>query len=115
MANYNDHKCLTCGQIFDYCRRCVITPITYKAEGFCSEKCADIFNTLSKHECNLITTEEAFVELSTYDINEDALNESIVAHINKIKSEHNATIINKPEESVLVVEDKTIVKQHNKK
>ena len=87
MANYNEHKCFACGQIFDYCRRCAITPIVYKAEGFCSEKCSDIFNILSKHGCNLITADEALKELSAYNLDDIALTKGILAHIEKIKSE----------------------------
>lgn len=67
MANYNEHKCLACGQIYEYCRRCNITPVIYKAEGFCSEECAHVFNTLSKHSCNLATTEETLAALKNID------------------------------------------------
>ena len=87
MANYNEHKCLACGKIFDYCRRCVITPVIYKAEGFCSEECSEIFNILSKHGCNLITAEEAFLELSECNIDGISLTEDVVNHIEKINSE----------------------------
>ena len=87
MANYNEHKCFTCGQIFEYCRRCVITPVVHKAEGFCSEKCSDIFNVLSKHSCNLITAKEALNKLSAYNLDEITLTEDILAHIEKIKLE----------------------------
>lgn len=87
MANYNEHKCFTCGQIFEYCRRCVITPVVYKAEGFCSEKCSDIFNTLSKHGCNLISADEVLEALSTYNLDEITLTEDILAHIEEVNSE----------------------------
>jgi hypothetical protein len=87
MANYNGHKCFTCGQIFDYCRRCAITPVVYKAEGFCSEKCSHIFNTLSKHGCNLITADEALAELKAYNIDDIKLTEDVAAHIARIKSD----------------------------
>ena len=70
MANYHEYKCFACGQIFEYCRRCVITPVIYKEEGFCSKKCSDIFATLSKHGCNLITADEALEELLTQNIDE---------------------------------------------
>ena len=87
MANYNEHQCFTCGRIFEYCRRCVITPVIYKAEGFCSEECSNVFNTLSKHGCNLITADEALAELSAYNIDEIKLTEDVAAHIERIKSE----------------------------
>ncbi len=83
MANYNEHNCLTCGQIYEYCRRCAVTPVVYKAEGFCSEECAHIFNTLSKHGCNLATAEETIAELG--NIEGKTLVPSIQAHIDAIK------------------------------
>ena len=73
MAKYNEHKCLACGQIFDYCGHCAVTPVVYKAEGFCSEKCSEIYAILSKHGCNLITAEEAFLELAECNIDEISL------------------------------------------
>ena len=79
MANYHEHKCFTCGKIFDYCRRCVIIPIRYKAEGFCSEKCSDIFNILSKHGCGIATAEETIASLEGYDTTN--VNENIKKHI----------------------------------
>ena len=91
MANYHEYKCFTCGEIFDYCRRCVITPVIYKEEGFCSEKCSHIFNTLSKHGCNITTAEETLAELAAYNLDELILNENIKAHIECIKAEVEAS------------------------
>jgi hypothetical protein len=112
MANYNEHKCFACGQIFDYCRRCAITPVVYKAEGFCSEQCSDIFNILSKHGCNLISADEALKELEAYNIDEITLTEDILAHIERIKSEVPAPIVKEK-----VVDEKLIIKsnKNNKK
>jgi hypothetical protein len=116
MARYNEHKCLTCGQTFYYCRRCAITPIVYKAEGFCSEECSHIFNTLSKHGCGLITADDVITELSVYDIDKIILKENIIEHINKIKSE-TVKVEDKviEEEPVMIVEEQVAVKQTNKK
>lgn len=83
MANFSEHKCFTCGQIFDYCRHCVVTPVVYKAEGFCSEKCSHIFNILSKHGCNLATAEETLESLKGYDLT--GLAEGIQAHIDSLQ------------------------------
>ena len=110
MSNYNEHKCFTCGQIFEYCRRCVITPVIHKEEGFCSEKCSSIFATLSKHGCNLITADEALEELLMQNIDESKLIDSISAHIERIKSD--ATI--KIEDSATKVEPVKTVKKSNK-
>ena len=112
MANYNEHKCLACGQIFDYCRRCAITPVIYKAEGFCSEKCSHIFNILSKHGCNLATADETLAELAVYNLDKITLTEDILAHIENIKSETSVQTTPIIEEEV-VVED-IVVKTTNK-
>ena len=85
MANYNEHTCLTCGTIYEYCLHCAVTPVVHKAEGFCSEECAHIFNTLSKHGCNLATAEETLAELG--NIEGKILNPSIQAHIDSLKAE----------------------------
>lgn len=87
MANYNEHKCLACETTYEYCRRCVITPVVYNEEGFCSERCSHIFNTLSKHSCNLITADEALAELSIYNLDEIKLTDSIAAHIESLQAE----------------------------
>lgn len=99
MANYHEHECFTCGRIFDYCRRCVITPVVYKAEGFCSETCSHVFNTLSKHDCKLITADEAFVELAKYNLDKMILKDNIIKHIELIESELIKEEAKEPEEA----------------
>lgn len=119
MANYNEHKCLACGQVYEYCRRCVITPVIYKAEGFCSEKCSDIFAILSKHGCNLTTAEETLVKLSAYNLDEITLTEDILAHIEKIKSEAGVKTVEESEivveENDPIIEESTVQYNKNKK
>ena len=85
MANYHEHRCFTCGETFEYCRRCVIMPVIYHEEGFCSERCSDIFNILSKHGCGLATVEETINSLSVYDL--EGLTEGINKHIESLKEE----------------------------
>ena len=114
MANYHEHKCFTCGQIFDYCGRCVLKPIIYKAEGFCSEKCSDIFATLSKHGCNLITADEALEELLMQNIDESKLIDSISAHIERIISEATIKVETPAEQAGTVVTDKQSDKNKKK-
>ena len=80
---YNEHTCLVCGNTFEYCRSCRIEPVKYLAEGFCSETCADIFNILSKHGCNLATAEETLEALKGYDTTN--VTESIKAHIDSLQ------------------------------
>ena len=115
MANYNEYKCFTCGQIFEYCRRCAITPVIYKEEGFCSENCSDIFNILSKHGCNLITAEETLAELESYNVDEIKLTEDIKAHIESLKSESTIKAEISVEETVIEKSAVKTVKQSNKK
>ena len=85
MANYNEHICMACGKVYEYCSRCVITPVVHHAEGFCSEECARIFNTLSKHGCGLTTAEETLAELGNIDVK--IFNPSMQAHIDALKAE----------------------------
>ena len=80
---YNEHTCLVCDNTFEYCRSCRIEPVKHLAEGFCSETCADIFNILSKHGCNLATAEETLEALKGYDTTN--VTESIKAHIDSLQ------------------------------
>lgn len=80
---YNEHKCLVCGTIFEYCRSCRIESIKHFAEGFCSETCADIFSILSKHGCHIATAEETLEALKGYDTTN--VTESIRAHIDSLQ------------------------------
>ena len=90
MANYNEHTCLVCGQTYEYCRRCAVTPVVYKAEGFCSEEWSHIFNTLSKHGCNLATAKETLAALGKI---EGTFTPSIQSHIDAIKAEASAKTV----------------------
>jgi hypothetical protein len=56
----------------------------YKAEGFCSEECSHIFNTLSKHGCDLATAEETLTALGDIKGNYTS---SIQTHIDALKAE----------------------------
>lgn len=33
------HTCKTCGNIFEYCRGCLLSPIPHKDAGYCSKAC----------------------------------------------------------------------------
>lgn len=113
MANYNEHKCLTCEQIYEYCRRCAITPVVYKAEGFCSEECSHIFNTLSKHGCNLATAEETLAALG--NIEGKTLAPSIQAHIDALKAEIKPAEVKSVEEEPKVTHTPFYTKNNYKK
>ena len=44
------HICKNCGRIFEYCRGCLLSPILYKEEGFCSKECSNEFKNKQREE-----------------------------------------------------------------
>lgn len=87
MARTNTYKCAVCNKIFEFCLKCQVSRPDYDAEKFCSKTHANLYATLSKHGCNLISADEALKELSAYNLDEITLAEGILAHIERIKSE----------------------------
>jgi hypothetical protein len=82
----------------------------FDAENFCTKDHANIYGTLSKHGCNIITADEALKELSAYNIDEIKLAEDVAAHVARIKSE--ATV---KADAPAIAETKTpAVQQYNK-
>ena len=115
MARTSTYTCKTCGTTYEFCLKCQVARPDYDAENFCSHKHADIYATLSKHGCNLISADEALKELSAYNLDEITLTEDVLAHVERIKSE--ATITPVIEEIAPIIEEKPIVKsnKNNKK
>lgn len=35
------HICRNCGKTYSYCRGCLLLPISYKENGYCSESCQE--------------------------------------------------------------------------
>ena len=35
------HICKQCNKIYEYCRGCLLSPISYKENGYCSEECQE--------------------------------------------------------------------------
>lgn len=87
MARTNIYTCKTCNDTFEFCLKCMVSRPDYDAENFCSKNHADIYATLSKHGCNLITADEALKELTAYNIDGIKFTESVAEHIARIKSE----------------------------
>lgn len=112
MARTNTYTCKTCGTTYEFCLQCQFTRPDYDAENFCCAEHGNIYATLSKHGCNLITADEALKELAAYNIDNVTLAENILAHIEKIKSE--ATPV-KATAKVVEVKEETVVQQSNKK
>ena len=122
MARTNTYKCAVCGTTYDFCLKCQVARPDYDAEKFCSHKHADIYATLSKHGCNLISADEALKELTAYNLDEITLTEGILTHIEKIKSEAGVKVeeVIIPteevvEESTPIVAETPIVKNKNNK
>lgn len=127
MARTSTYTCKTCGTTYEFCLKCQVSRPDYDAENFCSHKHADIYATLSKHGCNLISAEEALKELSAYNLDEITLAEDILAHIKRIKSEAGVktengtkteTVVVSTKDAEAIVEEATekpIVKNNNKK
>ncbi len=122
MARTNTYKCAVCGTTYDFCLKCQVARPDYDAEKFCSHKHADIYATLSKHGCNLISADEALKELAAYNLDEITLTEGILTHIEKIKSEAGVKVeeVIIPteevvEESTPIVAETPIVKNKNNK
>lgn len=35
------HICKQCNKIYEYCRGCLLSPISYKEKGYCSQSCEE--------------------------------------------------------------------------
>ena len=35
------HICRNCGKTYSYCRGCLLSPISYKENGYCSKQCEE--------------------------------------------------------------------------
>ena len=114
MARNNTYTCKTCGTKYDFCLKCQFTRPNYDAENFCSKEHNEIYATLSKHGCNLITADEALAELAAYNIDNVQLTENVLAHVERIKAE--ATPV-KPAAKVVEVKEEVEApaQQSNKK
>ena len=121
MARTNTYTCATCGTTYEFCLKCQVSRPDYDAEKFCCAEHASIYGILSKHGCNLITADEALKALAAYNLDEITLEEDIIAHIAKIKSEagvktNKAVVVENPVvEEIVPTEEKPTEKQYNKK
>lgn len=44
------HICKQCGKTYSYCRGCLLSPISYKENGYCSEACQEAFKNKQREE-----------------------------------------------------------------
>ena len=59
------HTCKQCHRIYEYCRGCLLSPISYKENGFCSKACQEAFNNKIEE---VIPTEDVEVVITDRDI-----------------------------------------------
>ena len=58
------HICKQCNKIYEYCRGCLLSPISYKENGFCSNTCEDAFKNKTEE---VIPTEDVEVVITDRD------------------------------------------------
>lgn len=47
------HVCKQCQKIYSYCRGCLLSPISYKESGYCSERCYEASkNKRADNQCD---------------------------------------------------------------
>ena len=56
------HICKQCGQAFEYCRGCLLSPISYKENGYCSKACqeASKIKEVVQQDVEVVVIEESF-------------------------------------------------------
>ena len=59
------HICKRCQETYSYCRGCLLRPISYKENGFCSLTCQEAYNQKQKE---VILTEDVEVVITNRDI-----------------------------------------------
>ena len=59
------HVCKQCNKIYEYCRGCLLSPISYKENGFCSKTCQETYHNKLEE---VIPTEDVEVVITDRDI-----------------------------------------------
>ena len=59
------HTCKQCGKTYEYCRGCLLCPISYKENGFCSKTCQEAFKNKLEE---VILSEDVEVVITDRDI-----------------------------------------------
>lgn len=103
------HICKQCNRVYEYCRGCLLSPISYKENGYCSETCYEA----SKIKVEPIV-EEVIETISTEDITPieelvsiEVENETVVEEEIPMVIETEAIV----EEEILPVAEPTIKKE----
>lgn len=66
------HICKQCNKIYEYCRGCLLSPISYKENGFCSETCQEAYHNKIEEVVLLEDVEVVVIEEDTSTPSEDA-------------------------------------------
>jgi hypothetical protein len=48
VVHMDKHICKKCQGVYEYCRGCLLRPISYKENGFCSITCQEAYNQKQK-------------------------------------------------------------------
>jgi hypothetical protein len=59
------HMCKQCNRTYEYCRGCLLSPISYKEHGFCSTTCEETFKNKIEE---VIPAEDVEVIITDRDI-----------------------------------------------
>ena len=113
------HICKQCNKIYEYCRGCLLSPISYKEDGYCSETCyeaskikvdpivEEVIETISVEDIIPIE-EEISVEVESETIVEEEA--SIETEVEPIASIDTTTV----EKPTIKKETNTYKKKKNK-
>ena len=66
------HICKQCNKVYEYCRGCLLSPISYKENGFCSETCQEAYHNKIEEVVPLEDVEVVVIEEDTSTPTESA-------------------------------------------
>ena len=94
------HICKQCNKVYEYCRGCLLSPISYKENGYCSETCYEA----SKNKVESIVEEISTIEITEVIINNPSI-EDVIPTEEKISVETEIpTLVEDTAETTTVVE-----------
>ena len=93
------HICKQCNKVYEYCRGCLLSPISYKENGYCSNSC---------YEASKIK-----VEPVVEDVVETILIEDIAPVETEMSSEVEAEISVEVESKTIALEEAPIIETTN--
>jgi hypothetical protein len=67
------HICKQCGKTYEYCRGCLLSPISYKENGYCSLTCQEAFKNKIEEVVPVEDVEVVVIEEDTSTPIEEAI------------------------------------------